>query len=383
MEKILFTATVDSHILNFHIPYLKWFKEQGYEVHVASRGNADIPYVDKKYDLPFERSPFRFSNIKTYFLLKEVIDKNNYDLIHCHTPMGSVLTRLAAKNARKKGTKVLYTAHGFHFFKGAPIKNWLLYYPVEKWLSRYTDCLITINDEDYECAIKKNFKAGSIKIINGVGIDLDKFTPHTPEEKKVLRKKNGYSDEDFILIYVAELNLNKHQDLIIDVIAVLKNKIPNIKLLLVGKGDMQSKYKGQANRLNIEKHVDFLGYRKDVPLLMKIADVAVSASRREGLPVNVMEAMATGLPLVVTNCRGNRDLVKNNINGYVVGIDDKERFVEAILSLYESHELRKKFSDNSLKLVKKYSLNTILNDMEQIYLKYAKKTTWFERVTKC
>ena len=206
MEKILFTATVDSHILNFHIPYLKWFKEQGYEVHVASRGNADIPYVDKKHNIPFERSPFRLSNIKAYLQLKDVIDRNNYKLIHCHTPMGSVLTRLAAKNARKSGTKVLYTAHGFHFFEGAPLKNWLLYYPVEKWLSRYTDCLITINDEDYECAIRKKFKSGTIKKVNGVGIDLNKFTPQTYKKKKELRKIYGYSEKDFILIYVAELN---------------------------------------------------------------------------------------------------------------------------------------------------------------------------------
>lgn len=367
MKKVLFSATVDSHILNFHIPYLKWFKEQGYEVHVASSGNSNIPFVDIKYNVPFERSPFKLVNLKVYRQLKDIIDDNNYKLIHCHTPMGSVLTRLAAKKARKKGTKVIYTAHGFHFFKGAPLINWLLYYPVEKWLSKYTDCLITINDEDYECAKRNKFKAGSIKKINGVGIDLNKFKPQNLEKKKELRKQYGFSDTDFILIYVAEMSYRKHQDLLINVVNILKTKIPNLKLLLVGTGSFIDKYKKQTKNLGLEQYIYFLGYRKDIPNLMTIADVGVSSSRQEGLPVNVMEAMATGLPLVVTDCRGNRDLVRNDENGYIVGIDNLEEFAEKILKLYSSKELRKIFGRKSLELIKQYSLENIMLEVDQIY----------------
>lgn len=367
MEKILFTATVDSHILNFHIPFLKWFKERGYEVHVASNGNSDIPFVDIKHNIPFERSPFKLVNFKAYKQLKKIIDDNNYKLIHCHTPMGSVLTRLATKNARKKGTKVIYTAHGFHFFKGAPLINWLLYYPVEKWLSKHTDCLITINDEDYECAVRKKFRSGSIKKVNGVGIDLNKFKPQTVEKKKKLRKEYGYNDTDFILICVAELNHNKHQDLLINVINVLKNRIHNIKLLLVGNGNLMEQYKKQVKKLDLEKYINFLGYRKDVPNLMAISDVAVSASRREGLPVNIMEAMATGLPLVVTDCRGNRDLVRNGENGYVVGAAYLEGFVQKIFKLYSSKKLREKFARKSLERIKQYSLENVMIEMDRIY----------------
>ena len=145
MKKVLFVATVTKHINSFHIPYLKWFKEEGYEVHVASNGNEPIEYCDKHYNLPFERFPLRKNNIKTYRELKKIINENKYEIIHCHTPVGGVLTRLAAKKARKKGTRVIYTAHGFHFYKEAPLLNWLIYYPIEKWLSRYTDCLITMN----------------------------------------------------------------------------------------------------------------------------------------------------------------------------------------------------------------------------------------------
>ena len=149
MKKVLFTATVDSHILQFHLPFLKMFKENGYEVHVATNGDESIPFCDKKIKISFERSPFKINNLKAIGQLRKVINEEQYDIIHTHTPMGSVVTRLAAKQARKKNnTRVIYTAHGFHFFKGAPILNWLVFYPVEKWLAKYTDTLITINKED-------------------------------------------------------------------------------------------------------------------------------------------------------------------------------------------------------------------------------------------
>ena len=367
VDKILFTATVDSHIKHFHLPYLKWFKEQGFEVHVASRGESKIPFADVKYEIPFERSPFKFSNIKAYKQLKEIIEKNDYLLIHCHTPVGGVLTRLAARKARKSGTKVIYTAHGFHFYKGAPLKNWLIYYPIEKWLARCTDCLITINDEDYECAVRKKFKAGSIKKVNGVGIDLNKFKPQTPEKKKELRKQYGYDENDFILIYVAEMSYRKHQDLLIDAVALLKERIPNIKLLLVGKGEMEYLYKKKVEKLGLKNEVEFLGYRNDVPNLMAIADVVLSSARHEGLPVNVMEAMATGLPLVVTDCRGNRDLVQNGENGFVVGIDDAEGMAERIEYIYKNKKIREKAREYNLENIKNYSLDVVRIKMSEIY----------------
>ena len=370
MEKVLFTATVDRHILSFHVPYLKWFKEQGYEVHVASNGDSDIPFADVKYNIPFERSPYKLANLKAYKQLKKIINDNSYKLIHCHTPMGSVLTRLAAKKARKNGTKVIYTAHGFHFFKGAQIKNWLLYYPVEKWLSKYTDCLITINDEDYECAVKKNFKAGSIKKVNGVGIDLNKFTPQTEELKIKLREEYQFDKDDFILMYAAELNYNKHQDLLINVVNLLKDKIPNIKLLLAGTGKLRKQYEEQIRAKNLQKYVKLLGLRKDIPKLLKLSDVAVASSRREGLPVNVMEAMATGLPLVVTKTRGHIDLVKHGVNGFVVGINDIEGFANAIEKLYKIETLRESYGKKNLELIKEYSIENVIEQMKEIYRRY-------------
>ena len=273
MKKILFTATVDSHILNFHLPYLKWFKEKGYEVHVASNGESKIPFVDVKHNILFERSPYSIKNISAYINLKKIIDENNFIIIHCNTPIGGVLTRLAARKARVNGTKVIYTAHGFHFFKGSPLRNWVLYYPIEKWLSKYTDCLITINKEDYKMCTTSNFKAKSIKLVNGVGIDLNKFQNQTLVKKTELRKKYRYKDNDFILIYVAELSYKKHQDLIIDVVNLLYEKIPNMKFLILGSGKLSKQYKNKVNKLNLQNNVHFLGYRKDISNLMVMSDI--------------------------------------------------------------------------------------------------------------
>ena len=370
MKKVLFTATVDSHILNFHIPYLKWFKEHGYEVHVASNGESKIPFVDVKHNILFERSPFSIKNISAYINLKKVIAENTFSIIHCNTPIGGVLTRLAARKVSGNDTKVIYTAHGFHFFKGSPLINWALYYPIEKWLSKYTDCLITINKEDYKMCTTSNFKATSIKFVNGVGIDLNKFQNQTLTKKTELRKIYGYKENDFILIYVAELSYSKNQDLIIDIVNLLGEKIPNIKFLILGSGKLSQQYKNKVNKLNLQNSIHFLGYRKDISNLMIMSDIAVSSSRREGLPVNVMEAMATGLPLVVSDVRGNHDLVLNGVNGYVVGIDDIEMFTSSIESLYKSQELRNKFGEKSLELIKIYSIENIMKEMGKIYKEY-------------
>ena len=295
MKKVLFIATVVKlHIMVFHIPYLEWFKKNGYEVHVAARNDYEnkeecyIPFCDKFFDLPFERSPMRKDNIYAYKELKNIIDINSYDIIHCHTPLGGALGRLAAQNAQKKGTKVIYTAHGFHFFKGAPLINWLAYYPVERWLARYTDVLITINKEDYDRA--KGFKANKIEYVPGVGIDIDKF--RNIEVNKVEKRSSIDVDaNDFMIISVGELNKNKNHKVIISAIAKLKNR--RIKYVLCGQGPLENQLRELANALGVEDQIRFLGFRKDIPELMHVADLFAFPSYREGLSLSLMEAMAS------------------------------------------------------------------------------------------
>lgn len=368
-KKVLFTATVDSHILAFHLPFLKWFKEQGYEVHVATNGDEEIPYCDKKIKISFERSPFKLNNIKAIFQLKKVLLKEKYDIIHTHTPMGSVVTRLAAKKARKQGTRIIYTAHGFHFYKGAPLLNWCLFYPVEKYLSKYTDTLILINKEDYNLAKKKFKKCKDIEYVPGVGIDEKKFdVKMTKEDKHKLRKELGLKDTDFVMIYPAELNKNKNQIMLIDAMEQLINKYPDIHLLLPGKDSYNGYYQKIVKEKNLDKNIHFLGFRKDIPQLLNVSDLAVATSKREGLPVNIMEAMYVGLPIIATNCRGQRDLIKNGKNGYLIDINDVNKLVFNIKKIYNNRKIIEEAMANNKKEISKYLLKRINSLMKKIYI---------------
>ncbi|QXJ38641.1 Putative glycosyltransferase EpsD [Parageobacillus caldoxylosilyticus] len=369
-KKVLFSATVDIHINMFHIPYLKFFKELGWEVHVAAAGNMEIPYCDVKFNIPFKRSPFKLSNIIAYFQLKRCIDENKYDIIHCHTPVGGVLTRLASRKARRNGTKVLYTAHGFHFYEGAPLLNWIIYYPIEKCLARYTDCLITINEEDYKTALKGNFKAKSIERINGVGVDLSRFKPVDETTKRALRVKHSLNPNDFILVYAAELNSNKNQQLLIEIVAKLKKQIPNIRLLLAGSGPLEKKYITLVKKYGLEKHVNLLGYRNDVDELYQLSDIGVASSIREGFGINLVEAMACGKPVVATKNRGHREIVLDGENGFLINPDSPEEGIQAILSIYKSQDIRQKMGEVSLERSKIFSVENAGIGLKQIYRKY-------------
>lgn len=374
-KKVLFCATVDYHFKAFHLPYMKWFAEQGWEVHVAANGNMELPYVNKKYNIPIQRSPFKLQNFQSYKRLTSIINKNKYSIIHCHTPMGGVLARLAARKARKEGTKVIYTAHGFHFCKGAPFINWLVYYPIEKGLASYTDCLITINKEDYNLAIKSQFQVGYIKHIHGVGVDTERFRPVNEACKQKLKAQFGYHSDDFLMFYAAEFNSNKNQKFLIHSLALLKNEIPHAKLLLAGEGPLMAECKKLAVQLGVTKMVHFLGYRNDIASLLPMCDIAVASSLREGLPVNIMEAMACGLPVVATDNRGHRELIYNNENGWVVGQDDTKEMSDKMKFFSQNPNLNARFGLSGRSMIeKKYSINKVLEGKKNIYAMFMNET---------
>ncbi|MGW6192126.1 glycosyltransferase family 4 protein [Bacillus cereus] len=370
-KKVLFCATVDYHFKAFHLPYMKWFAEQGWEVHVAANGNMQLPYVNQKYNIPFQRSPIRLQNFHAYKKLMSIIDKNKYNIIHCHTPMGGVIARLAARKSRKKGTKVVYTAHGFHFCKGSPYMNWLLYYPIERILASYTDCLITINQEDYDLAVKHRFPVKDIKLVHGVGIDVQRFTPVTEIEKRELKLQCGYKPQDFLMFYAAEFNKNKNQSFLIHVLAQLKNEMPHAKLLLAGEGPLIEECKKIAMQLGVSSMVHFLGYRNDIASLLQMCDLAVASSYREGLPVNIMEAMACGLPVVATDNRGHRELIINNKNGWIVDRDDIKTMSERINFISKNTKLQAQFGQCGRTIItSEYSVNEVLKEKQEIYTTY-------------
>lgn len=338
--KILYVATVRSHIGQFHMPIIAALKEAGNEVHAAFKDNSadkkglDLSIINKVFEIPFERSPFSKSNLKAYKMLKKIIDAEKYDIIHCHTPVGGVVTRLAAKKSRKSGTKVFYTAHGFHFYQGASKKNWILFYPIEKYLSKYTDLLITINKEDYDLTIKKKFKARKIELINGVGVDLSKFSVATEEEKAELRRKHGYSSDDFIMLYAADLSKRKNQTLLFKAISSIKEECPRIKLLLPGQPILKEQYAALCKELKIYNMVELMGYRRDIDELLAVCDVVISSSRQEGLPLNLIEAAARGKYIISTDVRGSRDVVRQSGFGALVPLNDANAMAEEIRKAY-------------------------------------------------
>lgn len=369
-KKVLFVATIDQHIIRFHIPYLRWFKEQGFEVHVAAKGNYSIGGCDKKFDVPFARSPFSKQNYFAYKSLKAIIDKNRYSIIHCHTPMGSVITRLAARSARKQGTKILYTVHGFHFFNGAPLKNWLLYYSVEKWLAKFTDAIITINSEDYDLVIKKKFKVNEVFKIDGIGVDDSKFKRISEDEKLRLRIQNGYDENDFILIYPAEFIQRKNHKFILDSINNINQRIPQLKILFAGRGVLLESIRKYTKEIHVEKQVDILGFRVDIAELIAMSDVGISASRQEGLGLNLVEEMFCGLPVLATIDRGHREMVEHGINGFLFEQNNHQQFEEYLFKLYEIKIMRTAFGEQAFKTAQKFSLKNSLKSMVEIYQKY-------------
>lgn len=372
MKKVLFVATVvKTHIMEFHIPYLKMFKEMGWETAVAARNDYEnpadcvIPYCDTYYNIPFERNPLKPGNLKAYKELKHIIDEGEYDIIHCHTPVGAMLTRLAAKQARKQGTKVFYTAHGFHFYKGAPAINWILYYPVEKWLSRYTDVLITINKEDYERA--KTFKAGKVCYVPGVGIDLKKFNVgYVNKEQK--RKEIGVSADDFVLLSVGELIPRKNHEVVIRALSVLKqlDKLNHIEYVICGRGAYETDLKKLAEGVDVADHVHFLGYRNDISEICNCADLFVFMSHQEGLPVALMEAMACGLPAVCSNIRGNTDLIEDGVTGLLAN-NTPEEVAESISEMKSDTALRNRVASAALQKIKQFDLSSVEDEMSKIY----------------
>ena len=373
MKKVLFVATVvKTHIMEFHIPYLKMFKEMGWETVVAARNDYEnpadcvIPYCDTYYNIPFERNPLKLGNLKAYTDLKKVIDGGGYDIIHCHTPVGAMLTRLAAKQARKNGTKVFYTAHGFHFYKGAPIINWLLYYPVEKWLSRYTDVLITINKEDYERA--KTFKAGRVCYVPGVGIDLKKFNVgYVDKEQK--RKEIGVASDDFVLLSVGELIPRKNHEVVIQAMSVLKQNggLEHIEYVICGQGAYEVDLKKLAEELSVADHIHFLGYRNDISEICNCADLFVFMSHQEGLPVALMEAMACGLPAVCSNIRGNTDLIDDGVTG-LISNNTPEELAGAIDRMRNDTNLCDRLASAALQKIKQFDLSSVEDEMTKIYV---------------
>ena len=368
-KKILLVATVVKiHVNVFHTPCLKMFQELGWETWVCAGNDYDnpddcvIPGCDHYLNIPFERNPLKPGNIKAYQMLRKIIRREHFELVYCHTPVGAMLARLAARSSRRNGTKVVYMAHGFHFFNGAPLLNWMIYYPVERFLSRFTDGLITINQEDYRRALK--FHAGKVILIPGVGINLEKFQKKEPTRQDV-RERLGISEERIVLMSVGELTKRKNHMVVIEAIAQLKTY--DIVYIICGDGSMRTRLRKRAAELGIRDRLKLAGFRKDIAELHKAADIFVFPSLQEGLPVALMEAMASGLPIVASRIRGNEDLIQNNLGGYLVSARDPEQYAHVIEKAIRNSEKREQMKKRNLEIIENYEQEKVLHDMIKFF----------------
>lgn len=371
MKKVLLIATVQSHICQFHKPLVAMLHEHGCEVHVAARNNLaeknglKLDFVEQVFDVPFQRSPFSPKNLGAYKQLKKIIDEGSYDVVHCNTPVGGVLGRLAARKARKRGTKVFYTAHGFHFYKGAPKKNWLIWYPVEKFMCRHTDKLITITQEDYDLASAK-FPT-QVERIHGVGANSAKYRKLSEAECVELRHELGYADDDRLLLCTGELLPNKNQITAIRAMKSLINQQPQVKLLLAGNGPTLPELQAEVAALDLQNYVVFLGYRTDLERYANIADVIVSCSYREGLPMNIVEGMLLGKPVVASYNRGHRELIVPEKTGYMASPADANAFAEKISMLLDDSALADRMGHAGYEKAQLFADTNVQQELARIY----------------
>lgn len=369
--KVLLTATVQSHICQFHKSLVEVLHERGVEVHVAARDNLaeknglKLDFVEKVYDVPFSRSPKSKDNIKAYKQLKKIINEEQYDVIHCNTPMGGIVTRLAAKKARKVGTKVYYTAHGFHFYKGAPKKNWMIYFPVEKCFSRLTDKLITITSEDYKIASQK-FHCQTERI-HGVGVDEKRYHPVENSEKIRIRKEIGFDEAQKIILCVGELLPNKNQKMAIHMMREVIKQYPNAILLLAGNGPEKENLEQEIRECGLLNNVKLLGYCTNLQDYQHVADLLVSCSKREGLPLNIVETMLSGNLVIASNNRGHRELIQDGNTGYIVAINDETMMATRCIEVLNNETLRAEMTKLAYEYALQYCFSTVKEELRKIY----------------
>ncbi|GAA4649664.1 glycosyltransferase family 4 protein [Kistimonas scapharcae] len=370
MRKILYVTTVSSTINSFLKPHIQDLVAQGYVVDVATNVTDDLDEEIlglgiKVFSVGFQRTPVSVKNLDACRQMRLIQKNERYDIVHVHTPVASFVTRFALR--KDKDLKILYTCHGFHFYKGGPAISWLLFYPAEKLAARWTDVLITINSEDY--AVARGFKlrcGGKACKIYGVGIEKVKYILKD-FDKSGCRGKLGLSDDDFVILVLAELNKNKNHIQLIRAMSFLKGRYPDIKAVFAGCGPLETEIKGNIKALGLEKNVMMVGWRCDVKELINLSDVVGLFSKREGLGKCLLEAMVCGKSIMATNTRGPREFIEEGAEGILFDIDDVEATAKAIEKIYASAKFNVMSEKNVAEATNKYLLENVLAQLNSVY----------------
>ena len=349
-------------------PHVKRLVEKEYDVEIACSEvlnrfreiQEDLGKLVKIHKLTLKRSPVSPINFIGYLELRKLVAQGNYDLIWTNEPVMGVLTRLAARNVRKKGTKVLYMVHGFHFYDGAPPLNWLVYNPIERFMARFTDVICTINQEDRRRASLMEFP--KVAYIHGVGVDSARMQSNGKTFD--LRHELGLPSDAFVLLSVGELNKNKNQQVVLRALAQLHDS--SVYYLLCGKGAWQKRLERLAKKLGIAENVRFLGYRRDIFEIYRQADVFIQSSWREGMPLAPLEATWQGVPMIVSTARGTTDVVENGYSGFVNRPDDVAGFAESVKQFHENPSLRSEMAARARKAAEAFDVEHVKTEIESL-----------------
>lgn len=377
-QKTLMAVSVASMIDQFNLPNLQLMQEAGYEVHVAcnfKKGNTcdqtqivrlqarlkKMGVVYHQWDCP--RSPCAvWACIRAYRQMAYLARKYLFAWIHCQSPVGGALARIAA---HRLGIRVLYTAHGFHFCRGAPWRNWALFYPAEKLLADWTDVLVTVNEEDYQLA-KQRFGAGQVERIAGVGIDVERYAPNERDcvkNKRTLCRKFRIPEDTLVILSVGELSKRKNHRLVLQALARLGRR--DICYLICGQGSGKRRLQRYARRLGVGHLLRIVGYQRDMPWIYHGADLFVFPSVREGMPVALMEAMAAGLPCIVSDIRGNRELITDAFLRFPP--DSLRQLEKLLLQMILDAARREKCGRENQEKIRAYGLEVVQKKMGRIY----------------
>ena len=354
--KVLFTASTYSHIVNFHLPYLRKFREEGWTVHVACGGSPmPIPDVERVIDLPLEKSMWSPKNLKASILLSDEMRREKYVLVITHTSLAAFFTRLALWGLEER-PKVINMVHGYLFDDDTPWLKRSLLLAAERWMATDTDLVLTMNQWDCELAERYQL-GGRVVQVPGVGVDLSRFDKVPPDTRQRLRKELGIPEDAFVLIYAAEFSARKSQKVIIRAMEHLPQKV---WLVLAGEGALREECRELSQKLGLEDRVLFPGQVRDIPAWYAMADAAVSASRSEGLPFNIMEVMCAGLPVVASEVKGHSDLIEDGVTGLLYPYGNENACAGQIGRLVESEQLRRELAQNAEEAINQYSLEQVL-----------------------
>lgn len=372
MSKILYISNIAKRIGSFSVASIEAAHKNGHDFYFAANWTDatqeqiredEQKYNIKIFNIDLARSPYSFKNITAFKQLVDFIEKEKIDYIHCNTPVGGLLGRLVGKKCKVK--RVIYQVHGFHFYKGAPLRNWIIYYLMERWLAHYTDAIITINKEDYERAqVFRLRNNGKVYYVPGVGIDLSQY--ELPENTRgIKRNELGLKETDVALISMGDLIDRKNYPVAIEAVAKANN--PSLQYFICGKGPEEDKLKKMAEDLGVKEQIHFLGFRTDIKELLKAADIFLFSSKQEGLARSLMEAMASGLPCVASRIRGNTDLIEGTRCGFLCSNVDE--YTVAINKVTDSLTVREEMGKSSLQRIKQFEMQVVIDNLVDLYSK--------------